>query len=440
MQKRFIKIIASAVACLILLVLAPLPAAARPDSTVRVNPSDDTSTIREDPDQNLGSNPILFVSCYGTARSYLKFSLPAILDNALIKSATLNLFHSGGHGLTGTSDVHRVSTDWSENTITWNNQPEHIATKTASLNFDPKDNGKWRSWDVTSDIDSTALTAGWVSWCIKSMYEGPEYSLYSWDFYSKERWDTTNIPYLEITYNTPPTLSSGSVTPTTGEWGTSFVYEITYTDADNDLPITYPRLFIDGEMTGKIMTEKDPTDMTVTDGKVYKYVLETTTENIGIHNFYFNVEDPAHGFSARYPPTGVQDGPTITKRSVNLTCVVDDETPEPGQQIIVSGYLKDSKGLALAQRTICLYMNGLDTGLTAVTDNSGFYSISIKAPENRESFSIDVRFTEETLYSSMQSSTVLVSTRTSEFPIVWIAAVVIVAVAISALVLVKKKK
>jgi hypothetical protein len=406
---------------------------------VQINPSDDAWVVDGDPDVNTGSNPVASVAPYWVFRSYLKFPLTVIPENVLIVSATLNLFHSEGYGPTRTYDIHRVSADWSEETITWNNQPGYAAIITASLSFDPKDNGKWRSWDVTSDIDSTALAERWVSWCIKYTNEGPDYTGPCWNFYTKE--NPRNKPYLEITYNVPPTLSGGVVTPATGEWGTSFTYEVTYTDADNDLPITYPKLFIDGETTGRIMTEKDPADTTVTDGKVYKYVLETTVENMGTHNFYFYVEDPIHGFSARYPQTGAQDGPTIIKRSVTLTCSVDNETPEPGQQITFSGYLKDSKGLALIQRSVRLYMDGSDTGLTAVTDNNGFYSITAEAPKTRESFTYDVRFTEEALYSSTQSSAVPVSTKAPELPIVWIiVAVVIVAASIGVVISVKKRK
>ncbi|MDI6881171.1 MAG: DNRLRE domain-containing protein [Desulfitobacteriaceae bacterium] len=342
MQKG-IPLLIMAMACPIL-VLASSPTAARPDSTIQINPSDDTCVAEDIPDTNLGSNPILYVTCYSISRSYLRFPLREIPSNALVISAKLNLFHLEGDGSTQTYDVHRVTESWSEETATWNKKPGHAVTTTASLSFDPKDNGKWRSWDVTPDLDSTALTEGWVSWCIKCRNEGPGYDGF-WGFCSKEYWGgITYIPYLEIAYNVPPTLSSGSVIPATGEWGTSFTYEVTYTDADGDLPLTYPRLFIDGETAGRIMTEKDPADTTVTDGKVYKYVLETTSENIGIHNFYFRVEDAVHGFSARYPPTGGQDGPTISKRSVTLTCSVDDETPELGQLITFSGYLKDSKG------------------------------------------------------------------------------------------------
>ncbi|MDI6881170.1 MAG: hypothetical protein QMD16_17740 [Desulfitobacteriaceae bacterium] len=94
--------------------------------------------------------------------------------------------------------------------------------------------------------------------------------------------------------------------------------------------------------------------------------------------------------------------------------------------------------MALAQRTVRLFINGSDTGLSAVTDNIGFYRISAEAPENRGSFAYDVRFTEEPLYSSAQSSVVSVSLKPPGLPIVLIAAIVIVAVAIGAVVIKKR--
>lgn len=439
---RTANIVGSAILCLALLALASSPAAAWPDSVLQINPSDDTMVGEYNPDDTTSGISInVIVSPSSITRGYLKFPLE-LPDNAVITSAKLNLYHENGRGESRTCDVHRVTENWSEGTATWNNQPTYIASRTADLSFDPTDYSKWRSWVVTSDIDSTALADGWVSWCVKYRNEGSSYGGPHWSFYTKE--NPENSPYLEITYNVPPTLSGGSVVPTTSEWEASFTYDITYTDADNDLPTTYPRLFIDGENVGRATTEKDPGDQDTTDGKVYKYVLETTSENMGIHSFYFYVEDTLHGFSARYPSTGSQDGPTVTKRSVSLTCDVDNGAPEPGQQITFSGYLKNSKGLALAQRTVQLYMDGSDTGLTAVTDNSGFYSISTAAPENRGLFSYKVHFAEEALYSSAQSSAASVSTEVPgavpELPLAWIAGIAIVAVAVCVGIFVKIRK
>jgi hypothetical protein len=66
-------------------------------------------------------------------RSFLEFNFAAVPEKAIIDSARLSLFAYGneGHGyghdtLTGSNESYllRVLTEWDENSVTWNEQPE----------------------------------------------------------------------------------------------------------------------------------------------------------------------------------------------------------------------------------------------------------------------------------------------------------------------------
>ena len=66
-------------------------------------------------------------------RSFIDFNITTIPENALIDSAKISLYvhgntaHGDGHAsLTGSNEfqLQRVISDWEENSVTWNNQPE----------------------------------------------------------------------------------------------------------------------------------------------------------------------------------------------------------------------------------------------------------------------------------------------------------------------------
>ncbi|MBF0492840.1 MAG: hypothetical protein HQM15_08675 [Deltaproteobacteria bacterium] len=77
--------------------------------------------------------------------------------------------------------------------------------------------------------------------------------------------------------NKEPTLSSPSIDSTTG------VFQVTYTDADNEAPTS-----ITVTIDGTPVTEADPTDTTYTDGKIY-HVTHALAE--GSHSYKFAASD-----------------------------------------------------------------------------------------------------------------------------------------------------
>ncbi|MER7245592.1 glycoside hydrolase family 9 protein [Kribbella sp. NPDC000426] len=84
---------------------------------------------------------------------------------------------------------------------------------------------------------------------------------------------------------TAPTLTAGSVSPTTGTSIQTFTYSVTYTDADNQAPQAL-QVVVDGVIHA--MTAVDSSDTTYSDGKTYQYA---TTLPKGIHSYYFRTTD-----------------------------------------------------------------------------------------------------------------------------------------------------
>jgi hypothetical protein len=104
--------------------------------------------------------------------------------------------------------------------------------------------------------------------------------------------DTTSLggtgPEVTADPNTPPALSSASVTPTSGTATTNFRYKVTYKDQDNDDPVSL-QLTITGVGTFT-MVELDPSDHFFEDGKIYYYDY-TAGLPVGVHSYTVTAND-----------------------------------------------------------------------------------------------------------------------------------------------------
>ena len=102
--------------------------------------------------------------------------------------------------------------------------------------------------------------------------------------------------------NEPPELSSGSVSPTSGDTSTSFYYYVTYYDDDGDNP-SAKYVYIDGSAYTMSLYSGSASD------GVYRYGPKTLGE--GNHNYYFHFEDDKEG-TVRLPSSGSSSGPSVT--------------------------------------------------------------------------------------------------------------------------------
>jgi uncharacterized repeat protein (TIGR01451 family) len=100
--------------------------------------------------------------------------------------------------------------------------------------------------------------------------------------YDKLNNKANNVLFVNAVHvDQPPSLSDGTVWPSTGNETTLFTFNITYSDLDEDAPL-WVKVKIDNASYS--MTEADVLDTTFLDGKIYRF--QTTLEP-GLRSYYF---------------------------------------------------------------------------------------------------------------------------------------------------------
>ncbi|HEY82272.1 MAG TPA: DNRLRE domain-containing protein [Dehalococcoidia bacterium] len=122
------------------------------------------------PEQNYGTALTMKVSSgiptsnETNARVFLKVDISSIPAGAVIQSANLTLWAKEYPEVARTYDLHRVTANWTETSIHWNNQPGIAASATASART-PSDNSTPMKWEVRNDIqawlDGVTTNYGW---------------------------------------------------------------------------------------------------------------------------------------------------------------------------------------------------------------------------------------------------------------------------------------
>jgi streptogramin lyase len=158
-----------------------------------LNAIEDARVREAFPDTNYGNDSYLSVLRFDVSeRSFLKFDISNMSED--ISSATLNLYvKEFGNTVNRTYEVNKVIEDWSESSITWNNQP-NIA-KEFQVNVSAPTSIGWFSIDVTpivnnalelnettvsfriKDSDETGCPCTYTYFCSKedlSVYKGPK--------------------------------------------------------------------------------------------------------------------------------------------------------------------------------------------------------------------------------------------------------------------------
>ena len=110
------------------------------------------------------------------------------------------------------------------------------------------------------------------------------------------------------TQNSPPVLSDGAVSPTSGYTSTTFTYSVVYTDADNDPPAS-PMVSIDDGLPEDMAVKAGDSDYT--DGETYEYIVTGADLGRGSHTFQFGAND---GIDDATGDIGSHDGPTVRSR------------------------------------------------------------------------------------------------------------------------------
>jgi len=111
-------------------------------------------------------------------------------------------------------------------------------------------------------------------------------------------------PLVTATYAIPPTLTNIALSPLNGQLTTTFTFNVTYTDAENNPP-SYVNVTING--TSHAMAKVYSSDTNCMDGVIFQY--KTTFPEDGVYIYYFSTSDGWNKVLA--PSVGTFIGPYL---------------------------------------------------------------------------------------------------------------------------------
>ncbi len=188
--------------------------------------------------------------------SLIKFDISSIPKGSKIYSAKLRLYYHHWHDNNPVGRelrIYRLIDDWSEETVHWFNQPQHVSSPT-DASLVPATTGIWMEWDVTADVQDF-INGGIPNygWIIKDeMYWG-DFNIPITYFTTKEYGAYT--PYLVVetvdSGNNPPNKPDRPSGEMSGRVGGVYTYYSRSTDPDGD-DIYYYIDWGDGSYSGWI--------------------------------------------------------------------------------------------------------------------------------------------------------------------------------------------
>jgi len=181
----------------------------------------DTYADQELPTTNFGSDSVLRVRSLSgnrNKRAFVKFDLSAVPASSTITKATLRLFMNVKPSISRTYSAHRITQNWSQTVLTWNNQPTTAATPSASIPTGTTPS-IWLEWDVTGDVQNMVNgNFSNLGWMIRDGLENsPVFRQAA--FRSSEYSEALNRPQLVVDfatttqtnqYNSPTTQAATS--------------------------------------------------------------------------------------------------------------------------------------------------------------------------------------------------------------------------------------
>lgn len=160
----------------------------------------------------------LFVGSDGTgagpARFYLKFNLPDFIDAGELASATLSGVYCDDldRKVNGTHRIHFVGADdWSEDTITWANQPgPTFGSPEARFDASTATPGTAQKWNLTEVVRGELKGDGILSLMFAAENEGTDRSNTNWEYFAEREFDPTRA--FSLTLATTTGVSTGGPT------------------------------------------------------------------------------------------------------------------------------------------------------------------------------------------------------------------------------------
>lgn len=180
----------------------------------------DATVWEDNPTTNYGSDVALYTGKYGSGNSkaLIKFDLSTIPSGAQIESVQFYVYRKTYWGTTSERDaqIYRVTSDWTESTVTWNSFNGQYDSQTSYANLSTYGGGY-------TNVDIKTLVEKWIDGTYTNyglLIDLLGDSLQ--DFKSSEYSSGSYAPYLNITYSTPDItdlevdISVDNVNPTIG--------------------------------------------------------------------------------------------------------------------------------------------------------------------------------------------------------------------------------
>lgn len=181
-------------------------------SCPQVFPIEDSYTFMGEPDANFGTDQFIIITKGNVAlikNGFIKFDLSSIPPASSINNARLRLWVTGWGGDPGRVYVYKVTSNWEEDKITWNNSPNVDTSR--PLDSTIASYGQYIYLDITEAVSQwvnnpslnfgVRVSLGVDGW-------DPETSLKTFYFFSSEAGSLNGRPCLLLNYITPtPTLA-----------------------------------------------------------------------------------------------------------------------------------------------------------------------------------------------------------------------------------------
>lgn len=175
-----------------------------------ISPIADSYVDQNNPDNNHGDDHDLKVRSQSgekNKRSFIRFDFH-FPDDTSIQSAALKLFLDKAPSASRTYALSRSLSPWSEDDVTWDNQPATSSPARDSA-ITGTTNDVWLSWNVTDDVadfvDETFSNDGW------GLFDTAENSATSREGKFISRNDSDNEgqrPVLEVAFSAPPAATT----------------------------------------------------------------------------------------------------------------------------------------------------------------------------------------------------------------------------------------
>ena len=187
------------------------------------------------PSDNKGDDSILKVmskSGGDNLRALVNFPMPQMPAGCVVDTATLRIYaDSASSGRT--LQAFRLASSWSENNVTWNNQPSTTGTAATTTS-----SSGWREWAVASQVQAMYDTAGHHGFLIRDAVENQDNEQ---QLFSREKGE--NPPQLIVTFialgDLPPDETAPETTLATWPSSTTTSTSASFTFWANEPGATY---------------------------------------------------------------------------------------------------------------------------------------------------------------------------------------------------------